>query len=263
MVIIFLVFLFFYMENNFLVTDRLSFSAQGRVEEPIKILHLSDMHTKKIENIFTKLSSNIAKNDPDLILITGDIVSSDREDSLAYIDYLKKIFGARPVYYVTGNHEAANYEYLNEFNAHMKAAGFKLIDGKAVTLRIKKTDIYIAGLLDPNYYGVSTADEVEKRVSYLQTDRRDVFRILLAHRSEFTPVYNSSNFDLILTGHAHGGIVGIPFSKGNLYSTAEGFFPKYTKGLHQKTYISRGLGSSRFFTRLFNHPQVSYITVKN
>lgn len=255
--------LFFFLENNFIVTDRLNYSSRGKIDEPITILHLSDLHTKRIENVFSKFSKNIRKNRPDLILITGDIVSSDREASLNYIDYLKKVFKTIPVYYVTGNHEAANYEFLAEFNSRMKLAGFKMIDGISTTMKVKGSSIYLAGLIDPNYYGVSSEEEVEKRVGYLESKDADAFRILLAHRAEFTPVYNRSNFDLILSGHAHGGVIGIPFSQGNLYSTAEGFFPKYTKGLHKKTYISRGLGSSRFITRLFNHPQVSYITLKN
>lgn len=256
-----LLILFFYIENNFIVVSKVAFSSKGLVDENIRILHLSDLHAKRIENVFISFKKKVKKLKPDLIFITGDIISDNKSKSLDYVEYLKEAFGEIPVYYVNGNHEAADYSFLKTFTDRMSKAGFVLLDGKSAILNIKSNQIRVSGLKDPNFYEASDDELIKERIEELEGPS-EIFDILLTHRAEHTLIYNDSNFDLILCGHAHGGIIGIPFTKGNLYSRGEGFFPKYTKGLHQKTYISRGLGGSRFITRLFNHPEMSMITIE-
>ncbi len=254
---IFICILFF--ANNYIVTDRISINGNGLVDD-LKVMHLSDLHNKIIENPFSSFSSKIKKNKPDIILITGDVITSNRDESLKYIEYLKRCFEGIPVFYVNGNHEYSDYAFLNVFNKKMKEYGFVCLDGIGKTISVRGKRIYLAGLRDPNSYEVNIESMISKRIQELESDEK-VYKILLSHRAEYTPIYNESNFDLILCGHAHGGVIGIPFTNRGLYATGEGFFPKYVKGLHKKTYISRGLGGSRFFTRLFNHPQISLITI--
>lgn len=241
--------------------NKVAYGSKGLVRDDIRILHLSDLHAKRIENVFSSFKKKVKKLKPDLVFITGDIISDNKSKSLEYIDYLQEAFLKIPVYYVNGNHEAADYEFLKVFSKRMEQAGFILLDSKSTIINVKNSRIRVSGLKDPNFFEASNDELIKERIKSLEGSN-NVFNLLLTHRAEHTPLYNASNFDLILCGHAHGGIIGIPFSKGNLYSRGEGFFPNYTKGLHQKTYISRGLGGSRFITRLFNHPQMSIITVK-
>ncbi len=250
---------FIFFENNYIFTDSLTFSSQGRIDD-IKILHISDLHNKKIENVLSSFHKNIVKNKPDIVVITGDIISSNKEKSLSYINYLKSCFDDLPVYYVNGNHEYSDYSFLRKFNNTMKEKGFTCLDGIGKTISVNGQKLYIAGLKDPNAYEETSESLIKKRIEALETKSK-IFKILLSHRAEFAPIYNQSNFDLVMCGHAHGGVVGIPFTNRGLYSSGEGFFPKYVEGLHTKTYISRGIGGSRFFTRLFNNPQMSYITI--
>lgn len=248
-----------FFENNYIVTDRINIDSNGKLDG-VKILHLSDLHNKRIENLFSSFRNNISQNKPDIILITGDIIGNNNDDSLNYIDYLKSSFDDIAVYYVNGNHEYADYSFLKQFNKKMKDNGFICLDGIGKTIKIRGKELYLAGLKDPNAYEKTTDVMVKERIEMLETQSK-AFKILLTHRAIYTPIYNQSNFDLILCGHAHGGVIGIPFTSRGLYATGEGFFPKYVKGMHGKTYISQGLGPCRFFTRLFNHPRMSYITI--
>lgn len=88
------------------------------------------------------------------------------------------------------------------------------------------------------------------------------FNVLLAHRSELIDVYAAAGFDLALTGHAHGGQVRL-FGRG-LYAPNQGWFPKYTSGVAVKgglaEVISRGLWGSYVPFRVFDRPELVYIT---
>lgn len=250
---------FLYEENNFCTIDKV-FLKSVELSAPVKIVHMSDLHAKRLDNVFGKLGTFISSLNPDLIALTGDIVTGDSTKDLAYVSYLKKSFGKVPVYYVSGNHELANYKYLKEFKKAMSDVGFTFLDEKSVSVRVGSNELTVAGIGDPNGSEGDPTAKVESDLAKVSLKSAG-FSILLAHRALFTPLYNQSTFDLILTGHAHGGLIGVPFTAGNLYSNDEGFFPKYTKGMIGKTHISRGIGNSRRTFRIFNHPQITMLTV--
>ena len=72
-------------------------------------------------------------------------------------------------------------------------------------------------------------------------------------------------FDLMFSGHAHGGQFRLPFV-GGLYAPGQGILPKYTAGVHseasKKLIINRGLGNSGFPLRLFNRPEIVTVTIE-
>ena len=71
------------------------------------------------------------------------------------------------------------------------------------------------------------------------------------------------DFDLQLSGHAHGGQFKLPFI-GPVFSPGQGIFPKYAQGEHgdrPKLIVSRGIGNAEFPFRLFNHPEINVITI--
>ena len=92
----------------------------------------------------------------------------------------------------------------------------------------------------------------------------DSFKILLSHRPEHMELYRKYDIRLALTGHAHGGQFGIPFTDLGVYVPNQGVFPRYAAGMKQlddtTMIISRGIGNSVFPFRLFNRPEVVSIT---
>ena len=76
--------------------------------------------------------------------------------------------------------------------------------------------------------------------------------------------YSQYDFDLQLSGHAHGGQWIMPFI-GPLFSPGQGVLPKYARGTfgeRPKLIVSRGLGNSEFPLRLFNHPEIIVVNIE-
>ena len=93
------------------------------------------------------------------------------------------------------------------------------------------------------------------------------FRLLLSHRPEFLTLYSKYGFDLVFSGHAHGGQICVPGLLPNgLNAPGQGWFPKYTRGAHKlgetTMIVSRGLGPSVIPTRLFNRPELVVCVLK-
>ncbi|NLT93963.1 MAG: metallophosphoesterase, partial [Clostridia bacterium] len=92
----------------------------------------------------------------------------------------------------------------------------------------------------------------------------DAVKILLAHRPDMFPLYSDYGFNLVLSGHAHGGQIRLPFI-GGLVAPNQGVLPEYTSGEYKMgdstMVVSRGLGNSIFPQRLFNHPEVVVLTL--
>ena len=93
----------------------------------------------------------------------------------------------------------------------------------------------------------------------LGTPDDDSFNILLAHRPELIETYAAYGADLVLSGHAHGGQVRLPFI-GALYAPGQGLLPEYDSGLYTvgetDMIVSRGLGNSLIPLRVNNRPEL-------
>ena len=106
-----------------------------------------------------------------------------------------------------------------------------------------------------------TPEELYKE---LEEQEGDGFSVLLAHRNNRFPEYASCGFDLVLSGHGHGGIIRLPFTDG-LIGTEQNWFPTYTNGLYSlgnsQLVVSRGLGNVGNSFRLFNRPHIPVIVL--
>lgn len=100
-------------------------------------------------------------------------------------------------------------------------------------------------------------------LNFLKTVDKDKFNILLSHDHDAADILEDKDFDLILSGHVHGGIIRL-FDVGIL-DPARKLFPKYDKGLYKvkntQLYVSTGLGNSKFM-RINNPPEINLITLK-
>lgn len=128
------------------------------------------------------------------------------------------------------------------------------------------TRFIIAGVDDPAVSGeeaaVTIASELEETLAGVTEQD---FILLLSHRPELFSLYEKHDIDLVLSGHAHGGQVRIPFV-GGLAAPDQGLLPKYTAGIYEKDgtkmIVNRGLGNSIIPQRLFNTPEIVEINIK-
>lgn len=236
-----------------------------RAPRALRIAIAADLHN----NRFDKAIAALQKEAPDMILIPGDLMD-DMElkdpSSRGYV-FLRLCAKLAPTYYSVGNHEIACYHRGNPWRKPFPVP----IDQK-VQDQIAKTGavfldndcIHAEGL---TICGLSSGIHGENNFPNAQAldrfSKEDGFRILLCHHPEYyRPYIRSTNIDLIISGHAHGGHWRV-FGHG-IYAPGQGLFPRDTAGiLDNRCIISRGLGNHTRIPRIFNEPELILLTVHN
>jgi len=241
----------------------------GRVPEEFdqfKIAHISDLHSK---NWGVTLVDLIQKEEPDIIVITGDLIDSNNQDVNIALEFVNQIREFATIYFVSGNHEAWSDLYF-ELEEKLTELGVTILDNDRVVLTKDGEQILLAGLQDPAFYSESNLlneqnNIVESNLQELINDF-DSFKLLLSHRPELFDMYIQNEIDLVLSGHAHGGQIRIPLI-GGLVAPDQGFFPTYTEGIYKENktnmIVSRGLGNSIFPVRVNNRPELVIITLES
>jgi predicted MPP superfamily phosphohydrolase len=254
-----LLFLFLYWQNTDIVIMRIDY-ANKKVPsdfDGFAIVQISDLHNTLFGKDEKILLKKISALNPDIIVITGDIVDNQRTDTQTALAFIRNAVAIAPIYYVSGNHEERIDEYRMLMDG-MASLGVIILDTKTVPIQKGLSAITIGGIPDPFF---SPADMNLKALSI--DDGK--FNILLAHRPELIRLYEKAKFDLVFTGHAHGGQVRIPFTNIGLIAPDQGFFPKYTSGIYTinslTEVVSRGLGNSAFPFRIFNRPEIIALTL--
>jgi predicted MPP superfamily phosphohydrolase len=123
----------------------------------------------------------------------------------------------------------------------------------------------LAGIQDPDFTDVvDEADWISEQLSEI-LEPEDGFVILLSHRPEYLQTYAESEVDLVLSGHAHGGQIRLPFV-GGVIAPNQGLFPDYDGGVYvqenTQMVVSRGVGNSVFPLRVNNRPEVVLIELQ-
>ncbi len=253
------------MKEEFRVgSDRLPAAFAG-----FRIAHISDLHNAEFGEGNEELLGMIAESDPDIIVITGDLVDSRRTDIEVAVHFAGECARIAPTYYVPGNHEAAIRQY-GTLKEGLEAAGVFVLEDNAVRLRRDGEEILLAGLADPDFtvrgdlFGEVPAMVATKLKAL--TGGENLYTILLSHRPELFEVYAAGGVDLVLSGHAHGGQFRLPFI-GGLAAPGQGLFPKYDAGLFRdgatNMIVSRGLGNSIIPIRFNNRPEVVLVELES
>ena len=213
------------------------------------------------------LIKEIEKQKPNIIVVTGDFIDSNKTNVEVAMNFIKKINAVAPIYYVSGNHEASvkSYTKIKEQLAENKVV---ILENKKEELKINESSINLIGIDDPRMAHESFISDSEIVKVELDNTKYngDKYNILLSHRPELFDTYVEKKIDLILTGHAHGGQIRIPFI-GGIIAPNQGFFPKYTSGVIEKNkttmVVSRGIGNSIIPLRINNRPELVVITLCN
>lgn len=219
------------------------------------IVQISDYHNKQTG--LKHLLDKISKQSPDIIVITGDIIDSSKTDVPRAIEMVEETIKIAPVYYITGNHEGRISKALqDELFSGLEGVGAIRLKDETISVFAENGDeITLIGI-----DGQSSSSELVDIAS-----KTEGFRLALSHYPEDVKEYRDSGVELVLTGHAHGGQVRIPFMNIGLFSPGEGFLPKYTSGLHElgdtSMIVNRGIGNSSIPLRIFNRPEVTVITL--
>ena len=232
-----------------------------------KIAQISDLHNAEIGEENERLLGMIEAADPDIIAITGDMIDSRRTNVETALGFAEKAVKLAPCYYVNGNHELRVSEY-EELKKGLSELGVIVLENESTKINIKNQEITVIGISDPsleaNELWSVEAEVVNNHLGEL-IKADDNYKLVLSHRPELLEIYCEAGADLVLTGHAHGGQIRLPFV-GGVIAPHQGFFPEYDGGLYIKEetnmIVSRGIGNSLFPLRFNNRPEVVLIELQ-
>lgn len=241
------------VENYTYINAKLPQSFDG-----YKIVQLSDLHGKEFGANNQTLIKTIKNQSPDLIVFTGDLIDNEHSSLDSLEALLKGISPLCPIYFVSGNHEYDDRAPLQELLALLENYSIINLDEKGSTITIEDFSITIQGM-----GGSSTILNSSHLLPPADTNK---FNILLYHYTNHADLLTKFNYDLVLSGHTHGGIVRLP-SVGGVFGNDGSLFPTYDSGIFQlnerTTMISsRGLGDA-FLPRFNNPPEIVCITLKS
>ena len=235
----------------------------------VRIVVIADLHSIYFGDNQQDIIAIIKEQQPDIIALVGDIVDDNRSEDGA-IAFLEGIRGICPTYYVVGNHEvwSGQWDRIKEMVA---GYGITVLTNESETITINGIDLCIGGIDDPEVFKYSTDELIramssdEEMLDTFVSLNHNTYNILLAHRPERFEMYQKYGFDLVLSGHAHGGQVRIPGLINGIIAPDQGLFPKYAGGEYvensQTMIVSRGFGMDERVPRLFNPPEVVVVDI--
>ena len=257
--------------SHCLVVNQFAYETDAAVGM-VRLAVLSDLHEHEFGEKNADLIKNVEKQAPDLILLDGDFLNEDSENSDILCELITALQEMAPVYFALGNHEEMYMESHPELIGELEAVGAKVLDKEYVDLEIHGTALRLGGMYD-YAFGLNEKDEAEAAPAEVKTfledyQNTDRIKIMMAHRPDSFIFGNASEYwdvDLVISGHNHGGQVVLPFL-GGIYGGDQGWFPEYVHGMYEKDtmtlFVTSGLGSHKqVLPRVNNRPEIAIITV--
>lgn len=265
MIIIFVIILILAISNVFLdvlftklekITINTNKIAEG---ESIKLLQISDVHNKKSMNSNKQLIRLVQRAQPDIVVITGDLIDDNTKDLENVFALVEGIAAIIPrIYFVTGNHEwrGGLAEKLKE---GLSQRGVVVLDNKNEIVNIRNSSLNLIGVAD----WTSGQQDLDKAIQGLENSN---YSVMLAHDPWIIYKYKDFIPDLTLSGHTHGGQVRLPFV-GAIVAPGQKLFPELDKGIYKFKkdkflYIDSGVGTSVFPIRFLNRSQITLISIE-
>ena len=215
----------------------------------INIVQLSDLHFGKMEKIHEEIIGEINRLRPNLVFITGDIITSGKKLPLIY-EFVSQIKSLNGVFSVLGNWEYWSHVGIsNVKQMYEKAECMLLINQKkdvlidGIKLSIIGVDDYIGGKPD-----LKCNEKHSEAASY---------KILLSHCPGYRNRIISEDIDLVLSGHTHGGQINIFGRSLVVPRGSDGYIAGWYGVQKPKLYVNRGIGTSLLPLRIGARPEMT------
>jgi predicted MPP superfamily phosphohydrolase len=231
------------------------YEIQGQVAAPLKIAHLTDLHTHGIGRRERRMLEILAEEKPDLIVITGDSLGqlgprgSHSSNYAECKDVYEQLHAPLGVWFVRGNWET--WDPFRGEKAFYQDAGVHFLLNASESAR---PDVSIIGVDDPST-GTPKLDAA------LADAPAGSYTIALFHSPGYFDRV-AGRVNLCLSGHTHGGQVRLPFFRPFWLPSGCG---RYVEGWYteqgSKMYVSRGIGTSVIPARLLSRPEIAFITI--
>jgi predicted MPP superfamily phosphohydrolase len=203
-----------------------------------KIVQISDVHvgpTIKLK-FLERVVHRINHLNPDVIVITGDLVDGPAHKYKQHIAPLKDLKSKMGSFYITGNHEY--YSGVIAWIKEVERLGVSVLLNGNQVLKVKGATITIAGVTDLHAGSIMASHATDPFLAMKGGEASD-YKILLAHQPNSIYQAREAGFDLQLSGHTHGG----QYFPGNLFIyLAQRFVAGLHKYKNMMLYVSRGTG---------------------
>lgn len=234
--------------------------------EEKKIVFLTDLHNNSYGKNNEKLLNAVKCQNPDLILIGGDmLIGKPEADVKVAENFVCQLAEICSVYYANGNHEQRMKIYpekfgkkYQEYKTSIEQSGVQFLENEHVDFMFDTCPVQIHGLEIPRgaykkfRKTVVLLEQIEECLGKADVSK---YQILLAHNPIFADTYLEWGADLVLSGHLHGGVVRVP-GVGGLITPQFRLFPKYSGELTVKdgksVVVSKGLGTHTIKVRFLN-----------
>ena len=277
-IIILLVILFIYVNYKVIFVSRYKVKSNKLPQafNGFKILHLSDWHCttygKNNKRLINLINNKIKGEKIDIVVITGDFIIRQKRDYRPALEFISKIKSDN-IYFVYGNHEMIlKTSELEDFKIKLEKLGVVVLDNRKIELIKEKEKINIYGVSYIFSHIASRKDLTEQVLEKYKKDyeekigviNKNEYNILLSHDPMDFEVYVKEGFDLVFSGHLHGGGIRF-FGIGVATARKNWFFTTLASGIHKKKdtqiIVSRGIGNSTRPIRIFDPPEISITTL--
>ena len=246
--------------NNTLDVSTYEIESDISLKQDISIVHISDLHSTSYEeplNIIEK----IQELNPDIIVITGDMFDGSVLNIESASNFFHDLDDAMDcdIFYTPGNHETSKKDKYNELKERLKDTEIIILENESITKNINNIPINVIAFDNGYKYNTEKMNRIEDGIDF------NNLTLGLCHYPEgFQEFAGNGEYDVIFSGHAHGGQFRI-FDRG-IYAPNQGFLPKYTSGVHVfscgNLVVSRGIGNSAFPIRVLNSPELVQVVIK-
>lgn len=228
------------------------------LKQKYNIVQISDVHIgglidkKFIASMVTKINSL----NTDAIVITGDLVDTNLKFAKPALEQLKYLNSKYGTYFIVGNHEY--FHGVDKIISYLKTLNITVLENSNVYIGEKNSGFNLAGVYDR--FGEKFGSFKPDIKASLEKIDKNSPTILLAHQPKYIEeIKDTSNIDLVLSGHTHGGQI-VPF---NLLVKLQ---QPYIKGLHQhnkntQIYVNKGTGFWGPPMRLGASSEITYINL--
>ena len=222
------------------------------------IVQLSDIHCKNFGENNKDFIDAVTSLQPDVIFLTGDMIDEAHSDLTPLRNLFAEISTIAPIYAISGNHECHEDAPYHELLSLYEEYQITDLDDKEIYIVNGDASILVKGL-------GAFQSKIYWDNDFMTYKNPDVFSILLNHYANQFPLLPQYGYDLILSGHIHGGIIRLP-GIGGLIGNGGNLFPEYDAGFYKignsTMIVSRGIGVS-VIPRINNNPEIVCITLNH
>jgi predicted MPP superfamily phosphohydrolase len=227
----------FYIEPFNITTNKIEITVKN-LEQPIRIVQLSDLHIENITQREKDTIENLDQIAPDMIVITGDFANlrgtNDQTTINSLREFVRQIHAPLGIYAVNGN-----YESIRRLETILAGSGIKILDNEINYLTLPGRELAIIGICFEEWFG-----DDESFIEVMGQVKPNDYKLLLYHTPNLAYLARDLDVDLYLTGHTHGGQVRLPFYGAIITNTKYG--KTFEMGKYQLDnmimYVNRGLG---------------------